>query len=158
MTDGPAGTRAARRVLVVDGVGCLATSLVVAASPRLLRIVDKSTKSRPWIAGALVATGTVMTVGGLRSASPTTLRAAAVTNAGWVTVCVLAVPRQTGWGLRLVSVTALLDATMGVLQWQLASDGPLARRGLRRGDGLNPLSHGPADHRVLRASRPARAT
>lgn len=53
MADGIVGSRAARRVLVIHGLGCLATSLAVAASSRLVRTVDPSTKSRPWIAGAL---------------------------------------------------------------------------------------------------------
>lgn len=115
--------RVASSVLVLDGVGCLAASLVVALSPRLAATVDKSTASRPWIASALAVTGALMTAGGLRPASVATLRTAAVTNASWVAVCALAVPQQTGWGRRLVATTAALDAAMGVLQWQLASGG-----------------------------------
>ncbi len=122
MAHGTENNRAKQLVLMLDGAGCLAASLAVAASPALIGVVDSSRRSRPWIAGALAATGTLMTVGGVRSASPATLRAAAATNAGWVTACVLAAPRQAGWGLRLVAVTALLDACMGVLQWRLASE------------------------------------
>jgi hypothetical protein len=120
MTDGMVGSRVARTVLLIDGVGCLAASLAVAVSPQLVRLVDPSTRSRPWIAGALVMTGTLMTAGGLRSAGPRALRTAAAVNALWVTACAFAAPQESGWGPRLVSATAMLDAGMGVLQWRLA--------------------------------------
>jgi hypothetical protein len=121
MTNGMVGTRLARTVLLIDGVGGLAASLAVAASPELVRMVDASTRSRPWIAGALVVTGTLMTADGLRSAGPRALRTAAVMNALWATGCAFAAPHESGWGLRLVSATALLDAGMGVFQWRLAN-------------------------------------
>lgn len=121
------GNQVARGVLVLDGVGCLVSSVAVAASPRLVGVIDESMRSRPWIVGALAATGTMMTAGGLRSGSPTALRSAAVANAGWVAGCALAVPGRTGWGLRLVSATALLDATMGVLQLHLAASSSAQR-------------------------------
>lgn len=42
MTGGTLGNRSARTALHIDGVGFLAASVAVAASPRLVRTVDAS--------------------------------------------------------------------------------------------------------------------
>lgn len=113
----------ARAVLVVDAVGCAVTASLLVVAPSALRPIDRHLATRWRLVAALTTTAVLCAIGGARPRpDDLALTAAALANAGWVVVCVVALPRQRGLGARLVAATALLDAMAGGLQWSLRSD------------------------------------
>jgi len=112
---------AARLILAADALGCGAAAAAVGLAPAALRPVDPSLRARGPLALTLAATSLVMAFG-LRASQPSRrhLTTATSVNAGWVGVCLVALPRQRNRvGAALVASTALLDAAAGGLQWFL---------------------------------------
>lgn len=113
-----------RMVLLLDAAGCAATAGLLTLTPAALRPVDQSLKSRWPVAAALAGTSAACAYGA-RSASPTRigLRGAALLNAAWVTACLKTLTHDHDrTGTALVATTAVMDATMGAVQWLLSRD------------------------------------
>lgn len=109
----------ARKILVVDGLGCAAAA-GLAAIPALYRAVDPRAESRPLVVLGLSATSLVCLLG-VRSPEAPALRTAAAVNAGWVAVCLRVLPRQRSrFGRALVLGTAVVDAAAGYAQLRLS--------------------------------------
>lgn len=125
------GPRGAWTVLVVDGVGCVAASVLV-SMPAVYRLLDPALKTQGVVRASLLVTGGAFLTGAI-VAPRRTLRFAAVLNAGWVGVWLWALPRQRGAvGRAVVAGTAVLDAAAGLTQWHLsrkADASPKARSG-----------------------------
>ncbi|MBT0770444.1 hypothetical protein KIH74_15985 [Kineosporia sp. J2-2] len=115
--------RLGRLVLNTDALGCLGAGAAVSSAPSVYRFVDSSGTSRPFVAAALMLSSRLLRPAAGRPPGPA-LRRGALLNLAWVLLCLAVLPKQrTAVGRSLVASTALLDATMAVVQWRLASAG-----------------------------------
>lgn len=132
-------TRAARYILLADGIGCLTAAMMVALSERAYDALDGSGWTRGRVVAALTASGGLMVAGTIRDRSTNdraldrSLPLAAAVNTAWVTACTVALNGNPPAPAKaLLAITAVLDGVAGLAQFSLWR--------VRNGDGAGMMA------------------